>query len=106
MLSNQLRLWVAVISLAVINATFKAIGPALIGNRQLPVQVRRLVALLPPALLAALLTSDVLGSQWSSLDWRLVLGLAAGVGAGLLRAPLLVSVGVAMACTVALRLTS
>lgn len=82
-------------------ATFvlKAVGPVLLGGRELPDPVIGVVSLLAPALLAALVATQVLGGDRELvLDERLV-GLAAAVMALALRAPILVVVVAAAAAT-------
>jgi branched-subunit amino acid transport protein len=82
-------------------ATFalKAVGPVLLGGRELPDPVIGVVSLLAPALLAALVATQVLGGDRELvLDERLI-GLAAAVMALALRAPILVVVVAAAAAT-------
>lgn len=69
-------LMLAVASLAVINFTFKAVGPALLGGRTLPPRGQSIVTALPPALLAALLLADLLGEHWSGTAPTALPGLA------------------------------
>jgi branched-subunit amino acid transport protein len=82
----------------------KAVGPVLLGGRPLPEHLTGIVGLLAPALLSALVVTQVLGGDEEIvLDARLV-GLAAAVVALLLRAQLLVVVIVAAASTAVFRL--
>jgi branched-subunit amino acid transport protein len=85
-------------------ATFalKAVGPVLLGGRELPTPVTAVVSLLAPALLAALVATQLLGGDGELVfDERLV-GLAAAVVALVLRAPILfVVVGAAAATALA-----
>lgn len=70
----------------------------LLGGRPLPTPVQRVVALLAPALLAALVATAAFGSGNDLvLDARAV-GLAVGAAAILLRAPVL---AVVIAATIA-----
>lgn len=85
-------------------ATFalKAAGPVLLGGRELPAPVLGVVSLLAPALLAALVATQLLGGDRELVvDERLV-GLAAAVVALVLRAPILVVVVVGAAAATAL----
>jgi branched-subunit amino acid transport protein len=82
-------------------ATFalKAVGPVFLGGRVLPAPVTGVVTLLAPALLAALVVTQLLGGDRELvLDERLA-GLAAAVVALLLRAPILLIVVAAAAAT-------
>ena len=89
--------WVVVTVVGAATVIFKASGPVLLGGRELPPRVRGAVAMLGPALLAALVvTQAVGGDRRLVLDARL-LGLAGAVVALRLRAPVLVAVVVAAA---------
>jgi branched-subunit amino acid transport protein len=82
----------------------KALGPVLLGGRELPSRVMAAVRLLAPAVLAALVVVQALGGDRQIIvDERLV-GLGAAAIALLLRAPLVVVVIVAAATTALLRL--
>jgi branched-subunit amino acid transport protein len=82
----------------------KAVGPVLLGGRELPRTYQSAVELLGPALLSALVVTSVFAAPGGGIgvDERAV-GLAAGVVAVLLRAPLLVVVVVAAASTALVR---
>lgn len=91
--------WVTVLVVGAATMAIKAAGPVLLGGRQLPGPVLRVVALLPAALLAALVGVLALGDEGRlALDARLI-GL--GVGAVLiwLRTPVLLVVIAAGAAT-------
>jgi branched-subunit amino acid transport protein len=95
--------WTAVLVVGLATVALKAAGPVLAGGRQLPQGSARVVNLLAPALLAALVAT-----QAFALDEALVLdergaGLLAAGGAILLRAPLLVVVLVAAVTAAGLR---
>ena len=95
------------IVIAVVGAAtmaFKASGPVLLGQRQLPPRVSSVVEVLAPAMLAALVvTQTVGGDRELVLDERL-LGVAAGGVAVWLRAPLVVVMIVAGATAALIRL--
>lgn len=98
----MIEIWgvVAIIGLGTI--AIKAAGPVLLGSRPLPSRISGVVALLAPALLAALVATTALGDgQEIVADARLI-GLGAAVIALLLRAPVLV---VVLAAAVAAALT-
>ncbi len=96
--------WAAVLLVGVATVAIKAGGPVLAGEREMPVRVGRMVALVGPALLAALVATQAFAS-----DDQLVLdergaGLVAAAVAIALRAPIIVVVGVAAASAALLRL--
>ena len=96
--------WIAVIVVGAATIALKSVGPVLLGGKPLPEHLTGVVALLAPALLSALVVTQVLGGDEEIvLDARLV-GLAAAVVALLLRAPLLVVVIAAAASTAIVRL--
>ena len=98
-----MRLWVAIVA-AVVNLTIKAAGPVTLGQRQLPTRTRGVIALLAPALLAALVVIDAFGPRWTGLNWPVAGGLATAAGARLLKAPTLVAVVAGVVATALLRL--
>lgn len=71
-----MSVWLAIVGIAVINFVIKAIGPAILGDRELPPRVSLIVHSLAPALLAGLFIVQVLGEDWRSFDWTLLPGLA------------------------------
>lgn len=92
-------LWIAIVVVTVANAATKAAGPVLVGGREIPPSLGEIIALLAPALLAALVLTETFGE-----DGQLVLDeRALGVGvAGLalaLRAPVLLAVVLAALTT-------
>ena len=100
------EVWLTIGLVALASFTLKAAGPLVLGDRQLGPRATRVVALLAPALLTALVLVDTVTSgQRLVVDARLAGVAAAGV-AMLLRAPLLVSLGVAVATTALVRLLS
>lgn len=98
--------WIAVVLVGAATIPLKAVGPVLLGGRPLPEHVTGVVELLAPAVLAALVVTQVVGGDREIvLDARLV-GLGAAVVALLLRAPLLVVVIAAAVATALVRLVS
>lgn len=96
--------WIAVVAVGTATVALKSVGPVLLGGRPLPDHLTGVVALLAPALLAALVVTQVAGGDEEIvLDARLV-GLGAAVVAILLRAPLLAVVVAAAASTAIVRL--
>ena len=91
--------WMVVAAVGAATVALKATGPVLFGGRELPPRLTGVVALLAPALLAALVAVQILGGDRQLvLDARLV-GLAAAVAALALRAPILVVVSAAAVAT-------
>ena len=56
-----------IVVLAVASAAIKAAGPAFVGGRELPVALMRVIALLAPALLAALIVVETFSAGGKSL---------------------------------------
>jgi hypothetical protein len=98
--------WIVVGVVGAATVALKSVGPLLLGGKPLPQHLTGLVALLAPALLAALVvTQAVGGDEEIVLDARLA-GLGAAVVALLLRAPLIAVVMVAAAATAFVRLVA
>jgi branched-subunit amino acid transport protein len=96
--------WICVLAVGAASIAFKATGPVLLGRRSLPEWLAGPVALLAPAVLAALVVTQAVGGHREIVaDARLV-GLGAGAVAVALRAPLLVVVTVAAAAAALVRL--
>ena len=47
----MITLWVTIVAVAIANAAIKAVGPVLVGGRDLPPRIVSVIALLAPALL-------------------------------------------------------
>ena len=96
--------WLVVLAVGIGTIAIKASGPVLLGGRPLPDRVQSVVALLAPALLAALVATNTFGSgQRLVADARLI-GVAVAALAIMLRAPILVVVVVAAASAALARL--
>ena len=98
--------WTAVLCVGLATVAIKAAGPVLAGDRELPLRTSRMVALVGPALLAALVATQAFAS-----DEKLVLdergaGLVAAAVAIALRAPIIVVVAVAAASAALLRVVT
>jgi hypothetical protein len=84
----------------------KGAGPVLLGGRPLPPGLDRVIALLAPAVLAALVATNTFAAgRTLTLDARIA-GMAAAFVALRLRAPTLVVVIVAAATTALVRVVS
>ena len=95
--------WVVVLVVGLATMALKALGPLVLGGRPLPGRLLAVVGLLAPALLAALVVTQTLGTgDGLVVDERLA-GVAAGAGALALRAPLLAVVVTAAAVTAGAR---
>jgi branched-subunit amino acid transport protein len=98
--------WLCVLVVGVATIAIKASGPLLAGGRELPQSTARVVDLLAPAVLAALVATQAFArDEELVLDERAAGLLAAGV-AILLRAPLLVVVLAAAVTAAGLRAIS
>jgi branched-subunit amino acid transport protein len=62
------QVWVLILGLAALTALIKALGPVLLGGRTLPPWFSRVIVLMAPALLSALVLTSVLadGRSWSA----------------------------------------
>ena len=95
--------WFAIVVVGAATVFLKATGPVLLGGRDLPPRVNALVVLLAPAVLAALVVTQVVGGDRELVfDARLV-GLGAAGVAIAMRAPLVVVVVIAAAATAGVR---
>lgn len=95
--------WIVVTVVGAATMAFKAVGPLVLGGRELPARFTGVIALLAPALLSALVVTQTLGADDGLVVDERVAGVAAGAGALALRAPLLAVVVVAAAVTAGAR---
>ncbi|MDP8950381.1 MAG: AzlD domain-containing protein [Actinomycetota bacterium] len=96
-------LWVTIVAVALASAAIKAAGPVLVGGRELPPRVVAVIALLAPALLAALVVTETFGEERHlMLDERAV-GVSVAAAALALRAPVLLAVALAAVTTALIR---
>ncbi len=96
--------WAIVLAVGIGTMVIKAAGPVVLGGRPLPVRMQGVVALLAPALLAALVATAALSTgQQLVIDARII-GVVAAAGALVLRAPVLAVVFVAAAAAAVARL--
>lgn len=95
---------IAVIALTLINLVYKGVGPAVLRDRELPPRVQATVDAFPVALLAGLLTVELLGESWRAADATVLPGLAAATVGWLARLPQLACVTLAVVVTVLVRL--
>jgi branched-subunit amino acid transport protein len=93
------EVWLVVLAVGAVTVALKAAGPVLLGGRELPPPVLRVVVLLAPALLAALVAVGLFALERELVLDERVAGLAAAVLALVLRAPILVVVIAAAVAT-------
>jgi branched-subunit amino acid transport protein len=91
--------WIAVIVVGTATIAFRAVGPVFAGGRELPERLSGVVDLLAPVLLAALVVTQVFGSDRSLVLDERALGVVAASAAFAARAPILVGVVLAAAAT-------
>ncbi len=94
-------LWITIVAVALASAAIKAAGPMLIGGRELPPRATAIIALLAPALLAALVVTETFGEDRHLVLDEKAVGVAVAAIALALRAPVLLAVALA-AATIAL----
>ena len=92
-------LWITIVVVALVSAAIRAFGPILVGGRELSPSANAVIALLVPVLLTALVVTQTFGE-----DGRLVLdekaiGVAVAAIAIALRAPVLLTVALAVVTT-------
>jgi hypothetical protein len=96
-------LWVTIVAVALVSAAIKAAGPVLVGGRELPPRAVSVVALLAPALLAALVVTETFGDERHLVVDERAIGVAVAAAALALRAPVLVAVALAAVTTALVR---
>jgi branched-subunit amino acid transport protein len=97
------EVWITVAAVGVVTIAFKSLGPVAIGGRSLPPRLLGVVELLAPALLAALVVTQVFASERALVVDARAVGLAAAVVGLIARAPVLVVVVAAAAAAAAAR---
>lgn len=70
------EVWVCIVAVAAVSMALKAVGPAVLGDRELPAWATRIIALLASALLAGLVVVGVLRAHGDDVSWPLLAGLA------------------------------
>jgi Branched-chain amino acid transport protein (AzlD) len=98
--------WITIAVLAVGTIAIKAAGPVALGRRSLPPVAGRVVALLAPSLLAALVAVETVTTDGALVLDARVAGLAAAGGVLALRRPAIVAVVVAAIVTALVRALS
>lgn len=96
-------LWVTIIAVALASAVIKAAGPVLVGGRELPPRAVSVIALLAPALLAALVVTETFGEDRHLVLDERAIGVAVAAVVLALRMPVLLAVALATATTALVR---
>jgi branched-subunit amino acid transport protein len=99
------EVWITIAVLTVTTAATRAVGPVLLGGRDLPPRLRGVIVLIAPALLAALVVVQTLSAPEGGaieLDARLA-GVGAAAGALVLGLSTLPVVALAAAVTALVR---
>ena len=96
-------LWISIAAVALASATIKAAGPVLVGGRELPQRVLSVIALLAPALLAALVVTETFGGDRHLVLDEKAVGVGVAAVALALRAPVLLAVALAAVSTALVR---
>ena len=91
--------WLLVVTIGAATIVLRGVVPAVLGGRPLGGRLLGAIELLPPALLAALVATQVFATRSTLVLDERAAGLAAATVALLLRAPLLVVIAVAAATT-------
>jgi branched-subunit amino acid transport protein len=98
--------WAAVLAVGAGTVLLKAVGPVAVSGRRLPARVTELLEMVAPAILAALVVTETFASGRSLVVDARLAGLAAGIVAVGLRAPLWLVVVVGALATALVRLVS
>jgi uncharacterized membrane protein len=91
--------WWTVVLVGTATIAIKGAGPVLLGGKPLPPRIGRVIGLLAPALLAALVAISTVGEERALVLDERALGVAAGGVAVGFKAPPLVVVVIAAAVT-------
>jgi branched-subunit amino acid transport protein len=102
----MITMCLAIAALALVNLSFKAAGPAILGDHQFGARTQSALDTLPAALLAGLIAVDLLGPHWANADWTVLPGLITVGLARTLHAPHLVCILAGVAVTAGLRAVS
>ncbi|MEA2277261.1 MAG: hypothetical protein QOI62_3026 [Solirubrobacteraceae bacterium] len=96
--------WISILLLAAVTFAFRAAGPVALGGRELPGWLNRAIAVLPAALMTALVVSQTLSSRGTiAIDARVV-GVAVAGLSTLWGARMAVAVLLAAAATAGIRM--
>jgi branched-subunit amino acid transport protein len=88
-----------IVAVILASAAMKAVGPVVVGGRELPPRASAVLTLFAPALLAALLVTQTFGQDEGLVLDERVIGVGVAAVALALRAPLLVVIVLAAVAT-------
>jgi len=97
------ELWIAIAAMTVISFVIKAAGPVALAGRELPRAAERLIALLPAALLTALVVVQTFADETELVADARAGGVAVAILAVALRASMLIVLLAAALTTAGLR---
>ena len=92
-------LWITIVAVALASAAIKAVGPILLGGCELPSSVNAVIALLVPAVLAALVITQTFSEEGRLVLDEKAIGVAVAAVSLALRAPVLLTIALAVATT-------
>jgi branched-subunit amino acid transport protein len=98
--------WATVLVVGVGTVGLKAVGPVGVSGRRLPARLTELLEVVAPAILAALVVTETFASGRSLVPDARLAGVAAGIFAVVLRAPIWLVVIVGALATALVRLVS
>jgi branched-subunit amino acid transport protein len=98
-----MRIWLSLIAVSLLSWLIKASGPLVLGSRELPPVAVRVAAYPAPALLAGLIVTELVGEDWQGIDAYQIAGVTAAGAARMLKAPMLVAVGIGAVVAAVLR---
>ena len=93
------QIWLTVILVGAVSIVAKGAGPVVLGGREIPARLRKVIALLAPTLLAALIATQIFTSGHSLVLDSRAIGLGVGAASLALRAPILLAVALAAVTT-------
>ena len=100
------EVWTIVAVVGAATVAFRAAGPVLLGGRQLPRRLAGPIDLIAPAVLGALVVTQLVGGDRELVFDERLAGIGAAAVAIVLRAPIVVVIVVAAATAALLRLVS
>ncbi len=92
-------LWITIVAVALASAAIRAVGPILLGGRELPSSANAVIVLLVPAVLTALVVTETFGDDGRLVFDEKAIGVAVAAVALALRAPVLLAVALAVVAT-------
>ena len=98
-----MKAWIVVAAVGIATVCLKGLGPVVLGGRRLDGAASRVVDLLAPVMLVALVVTQTVGGDRALVFDARLGGVAAAAIALRLRAPLVIAMAVAAGITVLLR---